>query len=420
MGRCAFGQIAASLATALSMALAASSSASDLQYGKYLASTDVDKGLMVERYVVADESGFHLVAVSKYEVRTTLGPEFTLRMAFLMDDFHAKFSAVFKGRFALFDKPKLYVLNDQAAYQAFVRAREGTPSWSIGMFMRRGRDSILASYKMDDDKLERVLFHEGAHQLLYAYIGEQEIPTWFNEGVATNLETWDLAYTAPENVKRSIVDSHRRHVAVEAIREGQAVPIGHLMALSPMEWSMVEDPQVNYAMAWSLVNYLLSTTTGRSTFNKILIAIKKGGAPRQLLSRGALETLEIQWHKDVQTRMVLYDEHVAPALRLVQKKDIDGARALAEAGVAAYPTFADARYCRGLVYRAAGRYAEAVSDLLEALRADTSFPRIYTELGRCYEGMGDRTQALNYLRKAARRNPYNRDASRLIEDLNGR
>jgi len=388
----------------------------DLQYGKYLALDDAGKQKLVERYVKKTPEGFWAVTVSKYEVRTKVSEEFTLRMAFLMDDFHAKFSSIFKGRFVRKHRPKLYVLPDIDSYRAFIRSRGADPVFSVGMYMSRGT-VLVARYSKDERRLQNILFHEGTHQLLHAYTGRGGLPTWFNEGCATNFETWDLTYTAAENVRLSVLRSYRRRVAVKAARDGSAHKLSKLLGITSREWSASKAPQLNYAMAWSLTNYLLSTERGRANFNMILAAIYRGKPLTKLLTSRVKSALEGMWYEDMKSRMALYEDHIAPAWREVGRKRFDRALGLAEAGVRGYPKLAEARFWRGRMLLAAGKWGEAIEDLTFAEKADREFPRIQAELGRAYLETDDRAKAEGWLRKAVKRNPADLASAGLLQKL---
>ncbi len=412
------GIAAAGAAFALLARSAGAARGAELQYGKYLSLDDAGKQKLVERYVKKDAEGFWSVTVSKYEVRTKVSEEFTLRMAFLMDDFHAKFSSIFKGRFARKHRPKLYVLPDIDSYRAFIRGRGADPVFSVGMYMSRGT-VLVARYSKDDRRLQNILFHEGTHQLLHAYTGRGGLPVWFNEGCATNFETWDLTYTVAENVRLSVLQSYRRHVAVKAARDGSAHKLSKLLGITSREWSATKNPQLNYAMAWSLTNYLLSTERGRGNFNMILAAIYRGKPLEKLLTTRVKSALEGMWYEDMKTRMALYDDRISPAWREAARKRFDRALAFVEGGVREYPKLADARFWRGRVLLAAGKWGEAIEDLTFAEKADREFPRVQAELGRAYLETGDRAKAEGWLKKAVKRNPSDLPSAALLGKLVG-
>ncbi|MHC5055830.1 MAG: tetratricopeptide repeat protein [Planctomycetota bacterium] len=409
---------AAGAVVALLAPVALGAGGPQLQYGKYLSLDDAEKQKLVKRYVKKDAEGFWAVTVSKYEVRTKVSEEFTLRMAFLMDDFHAKFSSIFKGRFARKHRPKLYVLPDIDSYRAFIRSRGADPVFSVGMYMSRGT-VLVARYSKDDRRLQNILFHEGTHQLLHAYTGRSGLPVWFNEGCATNFETWDLTYTAAENVRLSVLRSRRRGVAAKAARGGSAHKLAKLLGITSREWSASQNPGLNYAMAWSLTNYLLSTERGRGNFNMILAAVYRGKPLQKLFTPQVKNMLEQMWYEDMKTRMALYDQFIGPAWNEAGRKRFDRALELAGRGVEGHPKLADARFWRGRVLVAAGRYGDALKDLTFAEKADREFPRIQAELGRACLETGDRTKAESWLRKAVKRNPADLASAALLEELQG-
>lgn len=409
----------AGVAAAAAVACAASASAAGkLGYAKYLELEDAAKAKLVRRYVRSGEDGYHVVSVSNYQVHTEVSPEFALRTAFLMDDFHATFAAAFRGRFARDERPRVYVLENRASYLAFMRKRGMRAKWTAGMFLPRG--PLLASYRRSGKLPRHILFHEGAHQLLWAYIGRGRVPLWFNEGVATNFESWDLEHDAPGHVRLVVLLSARRRRAVDAVRKGEALPLEKLLTITGAEWRSQKNRPLNYAMAWSLVNFLLSTERGQRKLNLMLAALRKGGGLGELLTPQVRRELERQWLEDVKTRMALYEDFLAPAHKLAGDKEPDRAAELAGKGVAAHPQVADGRFWRGWFLVEAGRHAEALADLRFAEKADPEFPGLSAALGRACLETGDGASARRHLARAVRRNPLDSGSRRLLEGLKER
>ncbi len=385
-----------------------------MQYGGYLALDEKAREKLVKRYV--RKSGrFWRVAVSRYEVRTTVSPEFTRRMAFLMDDFHTKFTAIFRGRFKSPGRPKLDVLADAKGYASHVSSIGISAGFSVGMYIPSKK--LLVAYKMDDRRLQNVLFHEGTHQLLHAYTGRSDIPVWFNEGVATNFETWDLSLSAPENVRMSVLRSGRRRTASVAMKSGEALSADALIAFTGRRWNASPNPTLNYAMAWSLVNYLLSTPRGQKTLNVILLAIYGGKNLKKLLPARTRAELNQLWHEDMRTRLVLYDEFVLPAVIRVRRGKVEKAIALANEAVDKFGKFPDSRFWRGRVLADAGRWDDALEDLVFAQRKDSNLPGLYAYLGRAYLETGNKVKAKTWLRKAVTRNAGDKQSAELLKGL---
>ena len=80
-----------------------------LTYEKFLELNDDQKQKVAQRYVKKDGEYFKVI-LSSYLVYCNVDPVYTVQMAVLMDDFYKRFSNVFKERFIIRKRPKLYVL----------------------------------------------------------------------------------------------------------------------------------------------------------------------------------------------------------------------------------------------------------------------------------------------------------------------
>ena len=308
-----------------------------IHYDDFLKWDDKTKRRNVQRYVRRDKDGYFVVAVSAYQVRTKISPQYALQMAILMDEFYRKFTAIFKDQINQPGSPQLYVFPDMTTYRGYVASLGFDPGWSAGIYVPSKK--ILVGQRSQGEKtLKEILFHEGTHQLLHAYTyrpcskcerahdgtrqflhaftGQRPIPPWFNEGVATNFQTWDLTLGAQENVKTNILKSEWLPIAASAVRQQRHYDLRKLTDISNQAWSATADPQLNYAMAWSLVNYLLKNTSTRDIrlFNAILAAIRSGQDVYQAMTPLVRKKLEAGWHEDLKTRVLLYDAYIRPAL----------------------------------------------------------------------------------------------------------
>ena len=158
----------------------------------YLAFKSLDaktRQTLEERYVRQTKDGLWTVSVSVYIIKTNISRAFSLDMAFFMDNFYRKFNQVFIGGVRINRKPRVYVFKDKDQYRSFLSKKNINAGWSHGMYIPAWQ--FLVTFMSDRDRLERILFHEGTHQLMHAYIGTR-IPVWLNEGMATNFETWNI------------------------------------------------------------------------------------------------------------------------------------------------------------------------------------------------------------------------------------
>lgn len=97
----------------------------------------------------------------------------------------------------------------------------------------------------------------------------------------------------------------------------------------------------------------------------------------------------------------------ALASELVARRDWNGAFAAADGLCRSAPKRSDGYLLRGIVYREQGLYAEAESDLNEALRLDTRLAPAHSALAVLHDVQGRSSDALVHHRRAAELDPKN-------------
>ena len=408
-------------------------------YDDYLKWDEKTKWRYVQRHVRRDKDGYFVVTVSAYQVRTKISPQYALRMAILMDDFYRQFAAIFNAQFKDRGHPQLYVFPDMKTYRGYVASLGVDPGWSTGVYVP-GKKILVGQLSHGEKRLKEILFHEGTHQLLHAYTGQCRIPPWFSEGVATNFETWDLKLSAQENVKTSILKANWLPVAANAVRQQRAksgssevdkVPVAadaarkqryydlrELLDIDNQAWNAAADPQLNYAMAWSLVNYLLKNTSTRDIqqFNAILTAIYEGRNIQKVLTPLAHKRLEAGWHKDLKTRVLLYDAYIRPALA-AKTELLPAAVELISKGITKFPDLPDGRYYRGRLLMKSEKYAQAIKDFMAIEKKGSGFPKFHKLLGTCYFKTGEKGKARRTLFKARRKDRRDEEIKKMLAEI---
>lgn len=373
-----------------------------LRYNRYLAVEAKEKAKLVDRLVQRDyNKGYWTVVQSKYRIYCSISAEYTLRTAVLMDDFYAKFSKLFKGSFRIHTQPTVYVFADATGFRSFLKTKGIEPGFAAGLYIFPLR-MLVAHRGFGDATLKQLLFHEGTHQLLHAYMGEKRLPIWINEGLATNFETWDLERNFSENAKLSIVFSEWRRIVAKAYAAKKVYTLERLISFTDKSWLQSSSPDLNYSMAWSFTNSLLSTPKGRKKLSVILTGMLDRSYLERILSPRAQKRLQADWHEDVKMRIVPYDRFIVPALLLSQQKRYQQSLALFETGLDDFPKLIDGRFYRGYILSQAGRYDAALSDLRAVERTDPDFPGLYRLLGRIYLTTKNLSKARIYLLKAAK------------------
>ena len=386
-----------------------------LEQFRRMAQTEREK--MARRYTQRDRDDFWRVEGFKYQVRAQGSSEQALEIALLMDEFYDSFARTFKGGFSIATQPRLYVFADRDAYLEFMKVRDVDGAEPTGgMYLTS--DRLLVTFaKATDEHLKQMLFHEATHQLLHTYTVKRSLPPWYNEGMATNFQLWEPSRSLRENVRMAIIESHyRSQVAAEA-REGKLPDLQALAAMDGDDWLENFDG-ANYAAAWSFVNFLLSSEDGQRRLDRVLRALKKGTPVEKVMPPAVVRKLERQWHEDIRTRVMLYDEFIAPALHAASEGQVDEAIAHLEVGIAGHPSLPDGRFYRARLLLEKDRFAEALADLEAVAEQDADFPDLHLLLGRAALAAGDPAKARSHLQTHLRSHRDDQQAKELLREAN--
>src|SRR5690606_38874256 len=88
-----------------------------------------------------------------------------------------------------------------------------------------------------DSFYKPILLHEGAHQLLHELTGRRNLPVWFDEGLATFFQAWDVHLPVEESLAQQRRKGYALDVLEAAWREDRLVPLGRLIRLDWAAWS---------------------------------------------------------------------------------------------------------------------------------------------------------------------------------------
>ncbi|MBF0198752.1 MAG: hypothetical protein HQL32_13635 [Planctomycetes bacterium] len=289
-------------------------SAKGIEYNKYLNLAQKDKERLIKKYVKKPKNGFYNVAISNYDVYCDISAAKTLQMTIMMDSFYNRFSSIFTGKFKLSSRPKLYILkNNQAYAKAINNYTKGVidAGWSIGMYITYGnsKSALFANQEKGDKDVQRILFHEGTHQLLHYYTGSRQIPTWFNEGMATNFETWQIERSVQNNISNNLYETSRRHSIANSYPNNGYVPFNTLFNISSSQWSQSPNPTNNYASAWVSINAMLSNQKGKSFFNTMVSGLKAGKKSTSIMSSKTRANFNEFLKKHITSTVIPYQQY---------------------------------------------------------------------------------------------------------------
>lgn len=376
-----------------------------LSYEEYMDLSGQDRAKLASKYVKSSKDGYHNVLVKNYDVYTDVSPEYAVRMAVLMDGFHERFSSIFNGPFKVKNKPALYVLADDESYaKALDSYTDGKieAGWSYGMFVSYGfKRALFAKFGSEEKEcyLVNILFHEGTHQLLDSYIGG-DIPVWFNEGTATNFETWEIGRSVKNNINNAIFKSVRaRHIPTIYPDRG-FFPLRKLLAVSGEDWIKAEDPLPQYASAWALMNCLLCSEKGRDYFQILIGGFRSGKSRDKIMPDKTIESLESFYAGYIKDVILPHDEIWIPIEKLIAVEKHKEAREHAASMKEKFPNNPYAAYYAAwLPVRDGDKAPEYLKILLALEKKSPAHPELFFAISKAYMLQDNLSLAEAYARK---------------------
>jgi hypothetical protein len=151
---------------------------------------------------------------------------------------------------------------------------------------------------------ERLLYHEGAHQLVdfvARKAGGGSRPFWFEEGISTNFEALCAGETDAEPLSK--VGSIHYLIGIKAaIRAKRHKPFKDMLGMSYAEGQKSDaDRGNNYAQSWSMVYFLYNYDNGkyREKWKEYFKAETsgKGGPSAFETIFGDVDAIEKEWEQ---------------------------------------------------------------------------------------------------------------------------
>lgn len=415
---------AMSAAAILLSALPVEAAGRRISFEEYQALSEEARQRLLRRYV-RRSGGYWEVSLDSYLVHTDVSAEYTLGLAVKMDEFYRRFTKIFIGRFRRKARPELFALKESSGYRSAVgRWSDGyisVPAWSVGMFAYVGsKFALFGCAERGEEKLHETLFHEGTHQLLHFYIG-REIPRWFNEGVATNFQDWDVSLNAERNIYEGIWKSHYpRCLYAMATGKGDVKRKPDLMALMSStedHWLRTADPTCLYAEGWGFVNFLLTYgKLGRRNFNILITAFRSGRDPRKILPPRDRAALAGLWDRYIAEIIAPHCEFSLPVGGLlVAGKTAAAEKVLAE-GLGKHPENNELLFFKGFLALGAGKPEEAYETLKPLEVRHPRHPLLMRTLGGAALQTGDRSKAAKWLKAAVAEDYRDEEAKKLLKE----
>ena len=391
-------------------------------YAEYL-KMDMAKRESVAQKNVRKDKGHFVITPPHYDIKSTVNKEHALKMAVLMEDFYTQFASVFKGKRKNKKKPSVYIHPDREAYARslaeYSRGRIDA-GWSVGMFVHnsRGKSALFGYRKGSEDiKLQKTILHEGTHQLLNSFLGSS-IPVWFNEGTATNFETWQMYRSKLQNIHTSLSVSARARGVIRYKDDGSFVPFRKLINISSKGWSATTNPGPNYASAWVSLNFFLTTKEGRKIFKQIYKRISKSKKTTGLLSPQFAEKAEKridEYIEQVVRPHVKYTRNIRKALG---QGDVTRALDVAQQMVLEYPQNKEALfYSLWLGVKTPDAAKTALKKIEKWRKEDLSNPDVIQACAQLALRSGDTRKAQKYVKELQAADSQHKGAEELMAQI---
>jgi hypothetical protein len=259
--------------------------------------------------------GFFTIRTSRYVIKSDVDEAFTAEATLYMADFYKAFRSFFKPPPRLRAVPTVYLLRDRKSFHAFCDQRDFPEQLkgSGGFYYGGARSSELVLWHNRPGTgfggfPKQAIRHEGAHQLLSYIIGTHRIPIWYNEGVATFFESWDVGKPWKENLEHLQATHSRFPRIIRTFGTENFIDLHHLMQLTRKTWVPDKFGPVtaqHYAEVQSFMTFLLVSKKGRTFFAMIFRCVAAGQNPADRMSRKLIASAQRAWYKDIERRIAL-------------------------------------------------------------------------------------------------------------------
>ncbi|MHC4870746.1 MAG: YfgM family protein [Planctomycetota bacterium] len=394
--------------------------AGKVTYEDYLTMSESKRKSAIKK-LVRRKDGYYTIQKGKYFVHTDVDPEKTLEMAVLMDDFQTRFSKVFKGSFRIKKQAKMFVLSSNESYKkSIIDYSSGRidPGWSAGMYVHGGSKSALfgnAGY--GNSQLIKILFHEGTHQLLHYYL-KTRIPVWFNEGIATNFETWELTRSPENNRANAIYVSNRALNLLQLYPDRGFVKFSKIIYITSRQWSSTADPTPNYTSAWATCNFFLGCPDGRKFLNIIIKKMRSSGSKGVKFSSSLVSKIEEKIAEYIDQVVIPHTKYTRNLKNLMAAGDLDAAGQLLAEMQENYPDNSEGKFYKiWLAAEKSEAEVKMVKKISDLKKNGFEDPMVDYVKGKIYLNCDDKKNAEKYFKLAVKGNSKDKKARELLDKL---
>lgn len=262
---------------------------------------------------VKEEKGVWSVETEHWIAASEVDAQFTAELAHFLETFQEVFPEIFavEGEIKPPFKPRAIVYANAGRYTS----AGGIPG-SGGVFRWGYQGDKITVFEFssfighpEQRRFHKfhttTLLHEVTHLLLQAMVGMRRVPVWFNEGLATYFECWEITKSEKLNRKNRYLHSNSWQTLKNYVRDvkrkkGELRPLKELTELTYETWNadnMGPKTSLNYALSESFLDYLLTDRKGRKLVKEMYARFLED---QPMLTDEEIEKHERYWHKHIQ------------------------------------------------------------------------------------------------------------------------
>ena len=121
------------------------------------------------------------------------------------------------------------------------------------------------------------VYHEAFHQYLHAYVGDVQIPIWFNEGMAVYFEGMQRDEKSKTNaLNPKLIKRGKIRMVKDAINTRTQIPLETLLKVTHEEFHDKENEALYYSQSFAVMFYFMQLSRGKAALN-YMKELKKTG-----------------------------------------------------------------------------------------------------------------------------------------------
>jgi hypothetical protein len=191
-------------------------------------------------------------------------------ITFIQDQLQANVTATYETLAALVGQQRLrkvdlqvVIFPDRPAYLEYAQAITGSDMTATSGFYTSATNEAVTYLQATEAATLEVARHEATHVIIRGMLGDP--PSWLNEGLAEYFSMLTVAGT----FHQVGIQQQRLAEAREAIASGYPSTLASFLTMRRQQWNN-ENVSRHYAIAWSLVFFLMSSEQGRQVFSMLL------------------------------------------------------------------------------------------------------------------------------------------------------